>query len=138
MKKVILITLSLILITVPAFADFLDDFNRYADIHGIAQAKQFVSGDGSVYYMSDFIILTSENNKITVAGQDHIQTLAVACCALDSIDQKESYSESSGRIFVTYLDALKAEYKTAYSVLYGYIKIYVVISDNMIFVSMME
>ena len=138
MKKVILITLSLILITVPAFADFLDDFNRYADIHGIAQAKQFVSGDGSVYYMSDFIILTSENNKITVAGQDHIQTLAVACCALDSIDQKESYSESSGRIFVTYLDALKAEDKTAYSVLYGYIKIYVVIADDLILVNMVE
>ena len=138
MKKVILITLSLILITVPAFADFLDDFNRYAEIHGLSSAKQFISDDGSVYYMSDFVILTSEDNRITVAGQDHIQTLAVACCALDSIDQKESYSESSGRIFVTYLDALKAEDKTAYSVLYGYIKIYVVIADDLILVNMVE
>ena len=138
MKRVIIFTLVLIVFAVPAFADFIEDFNRYADIHGIEQAKLFSSADGSTYYKSGVTLLSADDRLVTIGGHDHIKTLAVACCALDSINKKESYTESSGRIFIAYLDALKTETGKAYSAPYGYIEIHVTIAEDSIIINLVK
>lgn len=133
MKRILVFTLSLILITVPAFADFLDDFNQNAEYWEIEPAKKT---DDS--YISGSVLISQEDGTTLIGGKDPVETLAVACCALDSIELNETFI-IAGRIFEAYLHALKSEEKRSYYALQSFkVKVYVVIQDDMIFVALVE
>ena len=131
MKRVILITLSLLVFVVPASADFIDDFNSHADFWGVNPAKH-----SDLLYMSGSVIISADEGTTTIGGTDPVETLAVACCVLDSIETNETFI-IAGRIFQAYLQALKSEEKFSYSALWSYkTKINVTIRDGMIFISL--
>lgn len=133
MKRLILITFSLLIIVVPASADFVDDFNRNAKYWEIEQATKT---DGS--YMSGSVLISQKDGTTIIGGKDPVETLAVACCALDSIELNENFI-IAGRIFEAYLHALKSEEKRSYYALHSFkVKVYVVIQDDMIFVALVE
>ena len=128
-----MITLSLLIIIVPASADFIDDFNSHAEYWGVDPAKQSDS-----FLMSGSVLISQEEGTITIGGTDPAGILAVACCALDSIELNESFI-IAGRIFETYLHALKSEEKRSYNALQSFkVKVYVIINDNMVFVSLVK
>lgn len=135
MKRIILITLSLLIVVVPASADFIDDFNSHADFWQVNPTEQKADNTG-VYYASGQVIVLYDDESVTIAGKEPVETLAVACCALDSIDQNESF-EIAGRIFETYLHALKSDEKYSYSVLWSFkTKVYITIRDDIVIVSL--
>ena len=133
MKRVILITLSLLVFVVQASADFSDDFNSHADFWGVDPAKH-----SDLLYMSGSVIISTEEGTTTIGGTDPVETLAVACCVLDSIETNESFI-IAGRIFQAYLQALKSEENRSFLALRSYkTKVYITIRDDMVFVSLVE
>ena len=137
MKRILLIALSILIIAVPASADFIDDFNDHAALWQISTADQKTDTD-DIYYLSGKVLISYNDETVTIAGKDPVETLAVACCALDSIDTNESF-EIAGRIFETYLHALKSEDNYSYSAFRIYkTEIYVTIQDNITVVNLVR
>ena len=131
MKKLIVSLIVFILIIPSAFADFVDDFNRNAEIYNVEKLQSFKDEEGSIFYMSGFMLLYYENGIVSIMGTDPVKTLAVGCCAADCVNQKESADEICGRLFRTYLSALEAEDHRAYSTYQGnYIKILIEATDE--------
>ena len=138
MKKLIVFGIIFILIIHTASADFLDDFNRDADYYKVEQAQKFTSEE-ETFYMSGSVLMYYKEGIATVMGVDPIRTLAVACCAADSMDRKDSGDEITGRLFRAYLNALKAEDRKAWSVYQGnYIKILVEITDDYLMIGLSQ
>ena len=84
------------------------------------------------------MLISYNDETVTIAGKDPVETMAVACCALDSIDTNESF-EIAGRIFETYLHALKSEDNYSYSALRIYkTEIYVTIRDDITVINLVR
>ena len=116
MKKFAFILIILVLFTVPAFADFLNDYNFYAEnVFGLNQLEfvkndtvmaKFSSGISDLFVMRDSIIVSSEN---------HLDAISSACCVLRCVDNTGSQLDQYGRVLHAYYlsKAASGELKTA-------------------------
>jgi len=137
MKRVICFLLLVLFITPASAEGFLDDFNNNADYWGISHAGQF-NNDGEIYYMSGLVLIYEKEDSVTVCGTDVIKTLAVACCAIDSMELSENY-EIAGRVFTTYLQAVNSETHEAYSTLQNFkVNFYIAFQNDMIVVGLLK
>lgn len=100
MKKVITILAVAVMVTSQAKADtFLDDYNSYAKyIYGIPAIETVIE---NVSYRSDSVEITKEN-EVIVTGNDPLDVISAACCALRAIDANGSLVDQYGRVMHAY------------------------------------
>ena len=104
MKRIIICSIILILVTVTAQADFLDDFNFYAEsLYGIKPVKLIDKDSVRTKYESDSVILfIQKDNSIFVSSENHLDAISAACCVLRCIDSTGNRIDQYGRILHAY------------------------------------
>ena len=102
MKKLLIITLALIMVTVPALADFESDFNSYAPMYSLDQLIK-VSAFG--YKLTNVEIMITDDITLYSSEKDIPELLSAACCTLRSIDNEGSMIDQYGKLLHAYFMA---------------------------------
>ena len=102
MRRIILVLLLCVTAVATAEDTFLQDFNIYAEnVYGIEKATFIANEAGTSYYMTGSVVM-SVSSSIVVYGEDHLDVISAACCALRWYDNGGNIKDQYGTMLSAY------------------------------------